>query len=84
MLNTIKGRFNHKFGRRFAFWNIPFAPIIPYPLRAAKLSLDIIIFSFWWKPTFTKPNRTEASKANGDTIWWARWMWFQVSYSRWV
>jgi hypothetical protein len=58
---------------------------IPYPLRAIKISLDINPFGFWWKPTFTRrKSLTERAKANGETIWWARWAWFQISYSRWV
>lgn len=58
---------------------------LPYPLRATKLSLDLNIFGFWWKPDWHyRPNLTEAAKADGTRIWWFRWLWFQVSYSRWV
>lgn len=58
---------------------------IPYPLRAVKLSLDLNIFGFWWKPDWHyRKGLTEAAKADGATIWWVRWLWFQVSYSRWV
>jgi len=58
---------------------------IPYPLRAAKLSLDLNIFGVWWKPDWHYCKElTESAKANGEPIWWVRWLWFQLSYSRWV
>ena len=45
------------------------ARIIPYPLRATKLSLDFNPFHFWWKPSFTHRKKlTESAKANGETI----------------
>lgn len=57
----------------------------PYPLRATKLSLSITPFGFWLKPSFTyRRNLTEFAKEQGETIWWARWAWFQISYSRWL
>lgn len=59
--------------------------IIPYPLRSAKISVDFMPFGFWLKPSFFhKKSLTEAAKADGNTIWWARWAWFQISYSRWL
>lgn len=56
----------------------------PYPLRAAKLSIDLTLFP-WWKPRF-KYNKglSESAKCNGAIIWYARWLWVQVSFSRWV
>jgi hypothetical protein len=58
---------------------------IPYPLRAAKISVDINPFGFWWKPNFYHQKKlSERAKAGGVTIWWARWAWIQISYSRWV
>jgi hypothetical protein len=58
---------------------------IPYPLRAARLSLSIAPFGFWLVPRFHwKRSLTERAKADGTTIWWARWAWFQISFSRWV
>lgn len=63
---------------------IPFAPVIPYPLRAAKIGLDVNLFGFWWKPSFFKFDRSERQKAEGDIQWYARWLWFQISYSRWL
>jgi hypothetical protein len=70
---------------RYKLWGLPFMPVVPYPLRAAKISLDINPFSIWWKPSFTRRTTlTEAAKCSGETIWWARWLWFQISYSRWV
>jgi hypothetical protein len=55
---------------------------IPYPLRAASISIRIAPFGFW-KPSFTHRKRlTEAARANGETIWWARFAWFQISYAR--
>ncbi len=58
---------------------------LPYPLRATRISLDLNPFGFWLKPKFMwKKDLTEHAKENGATIWWARWAWFQISYSRWV
>lgn len=58
---------------------------IPYPLRAAKLSLSINPFGFWLAPSwFYKGELTERARADGAAIWWVRWLWFQISYSRWV
>jgi len=58
---------------------------IPYPLRAARISLSLNPFGFWWKPDwFYKRDLTEIAKQHGATIWWVRWGWFQIEYSRWV
>lgn len=57
---------------------------LPYPLRAAKLTLDLNIFGFWLIPAWAYNKRlTESARESGATIWWVRWLWFQVSYSRW-
>lgn len=59
--------------------------LIPYPLSAAKLSLEIQPFGFWLLPSFRwRRDLTEVAKEQGEAIWWLRWAWFQVSYSRWV
>lgn len=58
--------------------------IVPYPLRALKLSLAINLFGFWVKPQFRYFQMTEHFKEQGETIWYARWAWFQISYSRWL
>ena len=59
--------------------------LVPYPLRASFLHFGFAPFAFWWKPSFTwRRSLTERAKADGETIWWARWLWFQVSYSRLV
>lgn len=58
---------------------------IPYPLRATKISLELNPFGFWAVPRFHWKRRlTEAAKADGATIWWVRWLWFQISFGRWV
>lgn len=57
--------------------------IIPYPLRAARLSLDLHPFGFWM-PKFRKTGTTEEGKQQGNVIWYARFAWFQVSFRRWV
>ncbi len=65
----------------------PPSRLIPYPLGAARIniSLKLNIFNPWLIPDFTwKRDLTEQAKANGETIWWARWLYFQISYSRWV
>lgn len=55
---------------------------IPYPMRSAIFSLEFAPFTFW-RPSFThRKTMTEAARANGETIWWARFAWFQISYSR--
>lgn len=57
---------------------------VPYPLRAAKVSIDFTLFP-WWKPEFHyKKELTEEAKRNGSTIWYVRWLWVQVSFSRWL
>lgn len=57
---------------------------IPYPLRAARLSLTLNPFGFW-KPSFThRKTLPEAARASGETIWWARFAWFEISYSRFL
>lgn len=59
--------------------------LIRYPLSAAKLSIDIQPFGFWLVPRVTyRRDLTEMAKKQGSAIWWARWAWFQISYSRWV
>lgn len=56
---------------------------IPYPLRAAKLSIQFTIFP-WLKPRFVnRSNISEQSKKDGNTIWYARFLWIQINYSRW-
>jgi hypothetical protein len=58
--------------------------MIPYPLRATRLSLELNPFGFWFVPRFKRFILTETSKENGETIWYARWAWFQISYGRWL
>jgi len=59
--------------------------LIPYPLRAARISLDLNPFGFWWKPYLGRHRfLSEEAKQQGAMIWWLRWAWFQISYSRWV
>jgi hypothetical protein len=58
--------------------------LVPYPLRAARISLSLTLFP-WWRPRFQwNCNLTDTAKRDGETIWYARWLWFQISYSRWV
>lgn len=57
---------------------------IPYPLRAARISLTFNPFGFWW-PSFThRKDLSEAARREGETIWWARFAWLQISYSRFL
>ena len=59
--------------------------LIPYPLSATKISIDINPFGFWFVPRFVhKKNMPEMMREQGELIWWARWAWFQISYSRWL
>lgn len=59
--------------------------LISYPLRATKFALEFKPFGIWWRPQFTyRRGLSEMAKANGETIWWARWLWFQLSFGRWV
>jgi hypothetical protein len=58
--------------------------MIPYPLRATRLALELNPFGFWVLPRFHwRRDLMEAAKADGATIWYARWAWFQISFSRW-
>lgn len=57
---------------------------VPYPLRSASISIRFVPFNFWM-PSFThRKSLTEAARRNGETIWWARFAWFQISYARMV
>jgi len=57
----------------------------PYPLRATRIALEFQPFGLWLLPEFRyRSSLTEQAKADGETIWWARWLWFQISYGRWV
>lgn len=57
---------------------------VPYPLRAAKLSISFTLFP-WWRPFFQWNRRlTEAAKREGTPIWYVRWLFIQISYARWV
>jgi len=56
----------------------------PYPLRAMRISVSFRIFP-QWRPSYTyKRDLTELAKADGVIIWWASWLWVQISYNRWV
>jgi len=58
---------------------------IPYPLRATRLDLSLNPFGFWLLPRFrNRTDLTELAKEQGETIWYARWLWFQISFGRWV
>jgi len=57
---------------------------IPYPLRAARISLTLNPFGFW-KPSFThRKDLSEVARREGEIIWWVRFAWFQISYSRFM
>ena len=57
---------------------------VPYPYRAARISIDFIIFP-WWKPSFEyRKDLDEWARREGETIWWFRWLWVQISYKRWA
>lgn len=58
--------------------------MIPYPLRSTCLNLSINPFGFWWKPVFFHAkDLNEAAREDGETIWYVRFAWFQLSYNRW-
>lgn len=58
---------------------------IPYPLRALRVSFDLNPFGFWWRPSAKiQRDLSEHAKQQGVDLWWARWLWFQISASRWV
>lgn len=59
--------------------------LLPYPLRATRIAVELNLFGFWLRPVACyRRDLTESAKANGETIWWVRWGWFQISYSRWL
>lgn len=58
--------------------------IIPYPLRAARICLVFSPFCFWFKPVFVNLNPNERCRKDGDQIWRFRWLWFELSYNRWL
>jgi hypothetical protein len=57
-----------------------------YPLNAIRLDISFMFdpFNLWWKPRFVKRNITEFQKEQGEDIWWARWLFLQITYKRWV
>ena len=57
--------------------------MVPYPLRAAKLSLSIG-FAMWWPQFVFKRDLTELAKEQGATIWYLRIAFFQIEFQRWV
>jgi len=61
-----------------------FERMCPYPLRAARLSISFTLFP-WLRPqAHWSRNLTESAKRDGETIWYVRWLWVQISYSRWA
>jgi hypothetical protein len=72
-------------GPRDLVWRVRHRPWFSYPLRAARIGIEFKPFGFWWKPEFTHRRAlSEAARQEGETIWWARWAWFQISYGRWI
>jgi hypothetical protein len=56
----------------------------PYPLRAMRISLELMPFGIWLKPQFVyRRHLGEQTLQSGERLWWFRWLWLQVSYSRW-
>ena len=60
----------------------PISRRIPYPLRAASISLTFVPFTFWRPSLIHRKSLTEAARADGNNIWRARFAWFQISYRR--
>ena len=85
-MNAISAWWEYRLSNSsYRLWNLPFMPVVPYPLRAARLSLDLNLLGCWWFPRVRVfPTLTEQAKAEGSTIWYARWLFFQVSYSRFL
>lgn len=88
MIDTrdIKGRWEYRVASRYyRLWGLPFMPTVPYPARAAKLTVDINPFGCWWIPSFVhRRTLSERARAEGETIWFARWLILQISYSRFL
>lgn len=70
--------------RCYRLWNLTIMPTVPYPARSMSIHLTINPTGCWWKPSFTRRHLTEQAKAEGETVWWARWLFFQISYSRFL
>ena len=68
----------------YKLWGLPFMPTIKYPLRAARVSLNLNPFGCWWRPRFVNYKQREAEKREGEVQWSARWLWFEITYSRWL
>ena len=83
-MTDFKGRLEYELSKRYTLWNIPFLPTIRYPLRAARMSVDMQFFGCWWVPRFHQYDITERARCEGETIWSARWLFWQISYSRWL
>jgi len=58
---------------------------VPYPLRAMRFDVSFGPFTFWWKPYFFhRKSLTEQARVDGAIIWYAHWLFFRISYSRWL
>jgi hypothetical protein len=56
-----------------------------YPLRAMRISFELMPFGIWLKPQFVyRRHLAEQALESGERLWWFRWLWVQVSYSRWT
>lgn len=55
--------------------------LIPYPLRAASISVRFIPFG-WNAMHFHRRQLTEFAKEQGETQWWLRVGPLQISYAR--
>lgn len=55
-----------------------------YPLSSAKPSISFTLVP-WLKPIFYHNKElSEEAKQQGVVIWYARWLFVQISYSRWA
>lgn len=58
---------------------------IPYPLNSMRIAIALNPLGFWLIPRGRiNWNMPESLREQGYTIWWFRWAFFQIEYSRWL
>lgn len=77
-------RFKNPFRARGPKW-LGLARYVPYPLRAARIAIEISPFAWSLKPEIhVLKCASEYEKSEGVVIWSVRYLFFGLSYRRWV
>lgn len=58
--------------------------LLPYPLRAARISVSFGLHICWVPVFYHNKKLTEWAKEQGSIIWSVRWLFIHVDFSRWL